>query len=187
MRSETHAAAASLPFAIDPARPFVFASLGTLQGHRLDIFQAIATACRRLGAQLLVAHCGGLTPEQAGTIDADAVTDFANQAAVLDRADVCVTHGGMNTVLDALQRRVPLLVIPIAFDQPGIAARVVHHGVGRMRARRGLTAAKVEMDLRALIGSTGTRNAALALGRDIGADQHGAQRAADLIEAAIGG
>ena len=176
----------ALPFACDPGRPFVFASLGTLQGHRLGIFQTIAKACRRLGAQLLVAHCGGLSPSQAASIDADVVTDFADQAAVLDRADVCVTHGGMNTVLDALQRKVPLMVIPVAFDQPGIAARVVHHSVGRKRSRRWLTAAKVEEDLRALLGSARYRQAAAALGPGIMASD-GAARASDLIEAALRG
>jgi zeaxanthin glucosyltransferase len=44
----------------DPGRPFVFASLGTLQGQRFGLFRRIAKACRRLDAQLLVAHCGGL-------------------------------------------------------------------------------------------------------------------------------
>lgn len=177
-------AQAPLPCAIDPQRPFVFASLGTLQGHRLDIFTRVATACRHIGAQLLVAHCGGLTPDKAASIDADFVTDFAPQAAVLARADACVTHGGMNTVLDALQLRVPVLVIPIAFDQPGIAARVVHHGVGRKRSRRWLTAAKVEADLCALLGSPRYRDAAAALGPSlIAAD--GAERAARLIEAAL--
>jgi zeaxanthin glucosyltransferase len=178
-------AVASTPLpAIDPARPFVFASLGTLQGHRLSIFQTIATACRRLDAQLLVAHCGGLSPAEAASVDADFVIDFADQAAVLDRADACITHGGMNTVLDALQRQVPLLAIPIAFDQPGIAARVVYHGVGRQRSRRWLTAAKVEEDLRALLGTSSYRDHAAALGSII-AERGGAERAAALIEAAL--
>ena len=177
-------AVASTPLpAIDPARPFVFASLGTLQGHRLSIFQTIATACRRLDAQLLVAHCGGLSQAEAASIDADFVTDFADQAAVLDRADACITHGGMNTVLDALQRQVPLLAIPIAFDQPGIAARVVHHGVGRTVPRRGLTSAAVEAALRPLIERPEATARAAWLGREI-AEAGGAALAARLIEEA---
>ena len=42
-----------LQYDIDPDRPMVFASLGTLQGHRFALFQRIAWACERLGAQLL--------------------------------------------------------------------------------------------------------------------------------------
>ncbi|BDA86177.1 oleandomycin glycosyltransferase [Aureimonas sp. SA4125] len=174
---------ASLPFDIDPKRPFVFASLGTLQGHRLDIFKVVASACRRMGAQLLVAHCGGLSAAQAACIGADFVTDFAPQAAVLARADACMTHGGMNTVLDALQAAVPLLVIPIAFDQPGIGARVVHHGVGRMLPRRGLTPATLESALRPLIERPEATARAAWLGREI-AKAGGATLAARLVEEA---
>ncbi|HKS12598.1 MAG TPA: glycosyltransferase, partial [Pseudomonas sp.] len=50
------------PWPIDPGRPFIFASLGTLQGERMGLFEQIASACRRLGAQLLIAHCGKLGP-----------------------------------------------------------------------------------------------------------------------------
>ena len=114
----------------DDGRPLVFASLGTLQGHRVAIFRAVASACRDLGARCVVAHCGALTPCQAASIDADLVTDFVPQRTILRRSAVCVTHAGMNTVLDALEAGVPLLAIPIAFDQPGIAARIVHHGAG---------------------------------------------------------
>ena len=177
------AAEVALPFDIDPKRPFVFASLGTLQGHRLPIFKAIASACRRIDAQLLVAHCGGLNKADAHSIGADFVTDFAPQAAVLSRADACVTHGGMNTVLDAMQASVPVLVIPIAFDQPGIAARVVHHGVGRTVSRRGLTSAKVEAGLRPLLERPDATAQAGWLGREI-ARTGGATLAARLIEEA---
>lgn len=178
------AAAAELPFAIDADRPFVFCSLGTLQGHRLGIFKAVAKACRALDAQLLVAHCGGLDEAEARSIGADFVADFAPQAAVLARADVCVTHGGMNTVLDALQAGVPTLVIPIAFDQPGIAARVAHHGVGRKLSRMWSTVHKVEADLKALLGDPSYRAKAGAIGRTIPASGGGAQ-AARLIEEAL--
>jgi zeaxanthin glucosyltransferase len=67
------------PLGFDPdrTRPFVFASMGTLQGGRLGLFRSIAKACRAAGAQLLVAHCGLLDQAQAASIGADHVTDFA--------------------------------------------------------------------------------------------------------------
>ena len=119
-----------LPFVPRAGRPLVFASLGTLQGHRLGLFRTIAAACRAVKADLVVAHCGGLSAAEAQRIDALYVTDFLPQAEMLARASLCVTHGGLNTVLDALGAGVPVLVLPIAFDQRGVAARVRHHGVG---------------------------------------------------------
>lgn len=32
--------------------------------------------------------------------------------------------------MDALSTRTPMLALPLAFDQPGVAARIVHAGVG---------------------------------------------------------
>lgn len=125
--------------AIDSERPFVFASLGTLQGGRMDIFRQVAKACARLKAQLLVAHCGGLNATQETELKrkgATWVTDFAPQQWVLEKADAVVTHGGLNTVMDAIKARTPMLVMPIGFDQPGVAARVSHAGVGLKLSRR---------------------------------------------------
>lgn len=128
-----------LPWPIDPARPLVFASLGTLQGGRLDMFLRIAQACRRLHAQLLVAHCAGLDRGQQQRLlaaGASWVTDFAPQQAVLERADALVTHGGLNTVMDAIASGTPMLVLPVAFDQAGVAARVAYQRIGLRLSRR---------------------------------------------------
>ncbi len=124
---------------IDPDRTFVFASLGTLQGGRRGMFEQIARACRHLNAQLLVAHCGGLKATQERTLIAEGatwVTDFAPQQWTLEKAQAVVTHGGLNTVMDAIVARTPMLVMPIGFDQPGVAARVTYRGAGLQLNRR---------------------------------------------------
>ena len=55
----------------------------------------------------------------------------APQLALLRRAAVMVTHGGLNSVKEALCLGVPLIVLPFDQDQPGNAARVAFHGYGR--------------------------------------------------------
>jgi zeaxanthin glucosyltransferase len=52
------------------------------------------------------------------------------QLAVLRRAKLMVTHGGLGSVKECISFGVPMLVIPLAIDQPGNAARVVYHGLG---------------------------------------------------------
>ncbi|MGE7368753.1 glycosyltransferase [Neorhizobium sp. NPDC001467] len=170
-----------LPFAIDPSRPFVFMSLGTLQGHRFRLFRAAARACRQLDVQLLVAHCGGLTEKQEEKLGATWVTDFAPQRAVLERADLCITHGGVNTVMDALECGVPLIALPIAFDQPGVAARIVHHGVGVRLSATLLTAARMKAAIRTVLSQRSYTDRATQIGRSI-AEAGGLNRAADIIE-----
>ena len=173
-----------LGIALDPARPFVFASLGTLQGGRVRLFRAIAKACRAAGAQLLIAHCGLLSAREADRIGADFITDFAPQQAVLARADLCITHAGLNTVLDALAAGVPLLALPIAFDQPGVAARIVHHNVGERLAPWRASPARLQLLIEQILGDADYRARAVRQGEYV-RSAGGLKAAADRIEMAL--
>ena len=172
---------------IDSGRPFVFASLGTLQGARLGLFRRIAQACRARDYQLLVAHCGALDERQAQALrraGASWVCAFAPQEAVLARADAVVTHAGLNTVMDAIAARTPILALPIAFDQPGVAARVCHAGVGLRASPRFAGAATLGRHLARLIEEPGFSERGARLAQQVrGAG--GAERAADIVEEAL--
>ena len=181
------AAESELPYDVDPARPMVFASLGTLQGHRYALFQRIAWACKRLGAQLLVAHCGGLSDVQSLRLHdhgASWVTVFAPQRAALARASAVVTHAGLNTVMDALAARTPMLAIPIAFDQPGVAARIVHAGVGMKVSPRFTAALGIAERLEMITTEPRFANNLERLGSEVDA-AGGVRLAATIVEQAI--
>lgn len=45
------------------------------------------------------------------------VQSFANQDKILEKSEVVVCHGGSGTVIGALCHAVPLVVIPVAYDQ----------------------------------------------------------------------
>lgn len=173
-------------FAPKERRPLVYASFGTMQGHRLDLFKAVAAACRTLGLRLVVAHCGGLDADGAAGIDAELVTDFVDQRAMLRQATICVTHGGLNTALDAVEAGVPMLVLPMAFDQPGVAARVAHHGIGLALTPRKVDRHSVEAALLRLMAEPGFARNAERIGRSIAATG-GAAEAARLAEVLCGG
>uniref|UniRef100_UPI0025DEAB35 glycosyltransferase n=1 Tax=uncultured Paracoccus sp. TaxID=189685 RepID=UPI0025DEAB35 len=168
----------------DPARPFVYASLGTLQGHRAALLSRIAQACRQAGAQVLVSHAGSLTQAQARAIPADWVRGFVPQQAVLDRADLCVTHAGLNTALECLAAGVPMLALPLTHDQPGVAARIARCGAGlRLHPwQRGTT--RIAQAVRDMLDDPSYRQAAQGFAAQ--ADGWGdAAGAVDRIEALI--
>ncbi|WP_426277827.1 glycosyltransferase [Chryseobacterium sp. S-02] len=52
------------------------------------------------------------------------------QLDLLPHLDGVVSHGGHNTVSEALSNGLPLVVIPIAYDQSHVAGRVVRTGAG---------------------------------------------------------
>lgn len=165
-------------------RPNVFCSLGTLQGARRPVFAAVAEACDRLDLALTIAHGGRLEgTATSGFAGAPRVESFVPQRAVMPTVSAVVTHGGLNTVLDALAAGVPLVVVPLAFEQGAIAARVERSGAGIVVPRRRLGAASVADALRTLLEVPSYRDRALAL-RDEIAGAGGVERAADLVERA---
>ncbi|RYB02073.1 glycosyltransferase [Lichenibacterium ramalinae] len=167
-----------------PGGPNVFCSLGTLQGARAAIFEAVAAACARLGLPLTIAHGGRLDEaRRAGLPGAPRVEAFVPQRAVLRTVAAVVTHGGLNTVLDALAAGVPLVVVPLAFEQGAIAARVERSGAGIVIPRRRFTASALAEALAALLERPSYRARAEAL-RDEIAAAGGVARAADLVERA---
>ncbi|MEZ3498364.1 glycosyltransferase [Pantoea sp. KPR_PJ] len=174
------------PLFSNGARPRIFASLGTLQGSRYGLFKTLVKACRELDGELLIAHCGGLSDFQSRKLlraGAAQVTDFVDQRAALAQADVVITHGGLNTVLDAVAHATPILAIPLAFDQPGIAARLVHHGLG-IRASRFATSHQLARHLRHLLEDESIQSRMARLAPQL-ASCGGVDRAADITERAL--
>jgi UDP:flavonoid glycosyltransferase YjiC (YdhE family) len=164
-------------------RPLVYCSLGTLQGSRTGLFRKIARACARLDLRLVIAHGGANVGRALDHLPGNPlVRDWVPQQAVLDQAALTICHGGMNTVLDSLGAAVPLVVLPLAFEQGAIAARVRHAGVGEFVSPRSSSARMAE----AICGSAKRQIMQCALGRSSGNHRGGGvQRAADLIEAAV--
>ncbi|MCS0588959.1 glycosyltransferase [Massilia norwichensis] len=172
---------------IDAGRPFVFASLGTLQGHRFGIFKRVAKACRRLDAQLLVAHCGGLDAAQEEALKragASWVCAFAPQRQALAQADAVVSHAGINTVMDAVEARTPILAMPVTFDQPGTATRVLHAGIGLRASARLAGPGTIERQLRRLFDEPQFGEQLDVQAASL-AQAGGTPRAADIVEAAL--
>ncbi|GMK37407.1 glycosyl transferase family 1 [Paenibacillus sp. CCS19] len=68
------------------------------------------------------------------------VRNYVSQTEVLQRANLFITHGGMNSAHEGLYFGVPLIVIPQAADQPIIARQVTKIGAGIQLQMPGLRA-----------------------------------------------
>jgi zeaxanthin glucosyltransferase len=157
--------------------------MGTLLGGDLKVWRALAGACRKAGAALVLTHGGRLSRDEVASLDVHHAAAFLPYRAVMRHAALVITHGGSNTVLDALACGVPLLVRPVGFDQPGNLARVRHNGLGEELAslrRPGAIAAQVERLIRADDVRARCRKLAEAL-----ACAGGAERAATVVEGVL--
>jgi zeaxanthin glucosyltransferase len=162
-------------------RPLAFCSLGTLQGGRRRLLARISTACAEAGLRLVIAHGGRLPPDAGARLPGRPLLfDFVPQRSVLAQAAVAISHCGFNTVLDALACGVPILAVPLAFEQPATAARLVRSGAGLAVPRRA-GSRRIARELERLLTEPSHRAAAAQLAVEIGG-AGGAERAADLIE-----
>jgi zeaxanthin glucosyltransferase len=173
------------PFAIpgEDGRPLVYCSLGSLQGSRVALFRKVAKACARLGFRLLVTT-GGEPARALGRLPGDPlVHEWVPQRSVLPQCDVAVCHGGLNTVLDTLEAGLPMIVMPLAFEQSATAARLERAGAARVLDRRA-SARRIAAAIGAVREEPAFREAAAAIRAGIAA-AGGVARAADLIEAKL--
>ena len=113
-------------------KPIVYASMGTLQNGLVDIFRSITRAAIELKElQFVLAVGGQVDPKDLGYVPANVVVvNHAPQIEILKRSSLCITHAGLNTVLESLSSGVPMLAIPITNDQPGVAARITNRNLG---------------------------------------------------------
>jgi zeaxanthin glucosyltransferase len=115
----------------DTHGPLAYVSLGSLQGGRAALLGRIAVACREAGLTPVITHGGRLSAAQVAALSGEAiVADWLPQRHVIARCALVVSHGGMNTVLDALALGVPLLLLPLAMEQGAITQRVLRAGAG---------------------------------------------------------
>jgi zeaxanthin glucosyltransferase len=170
------------PFEALDGRPLVYASLGTIQNRLLWIFRAIAEAMDGLDVQLVISLGGSADPAVLGPLPGNPlVVRAAPQLELLDRARLTITHAGMNTTLESLARGVPLVAIPIANDQPAVAARIAWTGTGLFITPNRLTPKRLKAAVaRVLAEPSFAANAARL--RDAIARAGGVSRAADVVE-----
>jgi UDP:flavonoid glycosyltransferase YjiC (YdhE family) len=107
--------------------------MGTLQNRQQNVFYTIAEACAGLDAQLVISLGGSGSPDSlTGLPGSPLVVGYAPQLELLQKAALTITHAGLNTTLESLTNAVPMVAIPVANDQPGVAARIAWTGAGEV-------------------------------------------------------
>jgi zeaxanthin glucosyltransferase len=167
--------------------PLIYASMGTILNGQPEVFRTIAAGvAKHKDVQLVLSIGDHLEPEQIGPVPRNAiVVKRAPQLELLSLAEVCITHGGLNTVLESLARGVPQLAIPVTFDQPGIAARIAAKKTGVTMPFEKLTSDRLSTLLGEVLDNGVYRQNARRL-QDIIAKTNGLSMAADIVERSFG-
>jgi zeaxanthin glucosyltransferase len=165
-------------------RPLIYASMGTLLNRRERVFRTIAEACVGINAQLVISlgHRGARIPTDfPGN---PVVVDYAPQLELLKRASLVIGHGGANTVLESMAYGVPMVLLPVSYDQPGVAARAKRVGVAEFMPVQRVSVRRLRAAVGRVLSDPSYRENAQTYQNAIrGADVVG--RAADIIEQAF--
>ena len=166
-------------------RPLIYASMGTTRNAQARVLHMIAEACRTIDAQLVVSLGGRFDQEKLGRLAGNPlVFNFVPQLEILKRASLVITHAGPNTVFETLMEGKPMVAIPIAHDQPAIAARIARLGTAEVLPIMHLSSEKIARAVEKTLKSPSYREAALKIQRTL-RSLNGVQRAADIIEQSL--
>ncbi|MCW2937926.1 MAG: hypothetical protein JWN00_911 [Actinomycetia bacterium] len=159
--------------------PAILVTLGTVNGSAGErFFQVAADAVRDLDVQaVFVAPDGVLIDAPPNVL----VRPYVPQLDLLPHLSAVVTHGGHNTVCEALAHGLPLVVAPIRDDQPVIAGQVEAAGAGVTVMFSRVQAPELREAITQVLTGDAHRAAARRI-RDSFAAAGGASAAADRLE-----
>lgn len=165
----------------------VYISMGTINNNCIDFYMACMEAFKGVDATVVMSvgkkvDIGTLGPIPRNFI----VRSWAPQLTVLKKASAFVSHGGLNSVSEALYFGVPLVVIPQGNDQPMVAQRVSALGAGIQLKMEDITPDLLLHALCSVMEDAAYRQAGSAIGRSF-AESGGYRKAADdIIELSSG-
>jgi len=112
-------------------KPLIYISMGTIFNQVEFLYDICMTALSSFAGEVIISAGNAIDMFKNKDIPKNfTVRKHVQQLKVLEQADIFITHGGFNSVNEALYCNVPLIVIPLAADQPIVAKQVEMLGVG---------------------------------------------------------
>jgi UDP:flavonoid glycosyltransferase YjiC (YdhE family) len=142
-------------------RPTVLVSMGTVFHRTPGLYEAILSALREEPINLLIALGFDQHPARLGALPAHVrVEPTLPQVALLPRCALLVTHGGFNSVKEALAVGVPMVICPIAGDQSYCGKRCQALGVARVIAPNERSPEAIRAAVRTVLSNSNYRHSA---------------------------
>ena len=105
--------------------------MGTVNNDMLPLYKECINAFAETDYQVIMSVGNLVSMDAFGKLPANvSVYPSVDQIAVLEKADVFLSHCGMNSVNESLYFCVPLVMLPQTPEQGGVATRVEQVGAG---------------------------------------------------------
>lgn len=162
-------------------RPLIYISLGTIFNNVADFYRTCFAAFADSPYQVVMSIGSNVDEQTLGPPpDNFIVRRYVPQLEILARAALFITHGGMNSVSEALLEGVPLLVVPQIGDQFFVAQRVTNLGAGWSLATGQLRPEQLNALAARILSDSRFKAAAQRIGQSLKA-AGGYQQAAAII------
>lgn len=169
------------PFPAPDGRPRIAITLGTVNADQVGLMRLLIDGAAAVGGHVVVAL--GADPSTLGPVPAGVdVRAYVPMSTLLQAADIVVFHGGSGTMLAALAAGRPMVIVPLAADQPDNADLCAAAGAARVLAADGLTIDAVRQSIEAVLTDPTFRQRAADIAAEITA-MPGPDAALDRIEA----
>jgi MGT family glycosyltransferase len=166
----------------DARRPVIYISMGTMYNDEAGLYRACFEAFGNQPCEVVMAVGHRVDRDALRDVPSNiAVHEYVAQVDVLQRADLFVTHGGINSAHEAMLCGVPMIVLPRAADHYIVAERVAAVGAGMVLNRAQATPARLVELMERVLAEPAYRTRAAAVGETLRA-AGGARRAVDAIE-----
>jgi MGT family glycosyltransferase len=173
--------ATDAPYTVDRGdEPVVYLSLGSLASGDVELMRGLIASLAESPYRVIVSK--GPQHEEL-ELPANMVgEEFLPQTSILPQVDVVITHGGNNTVTEALYFGKPMVLLPVFWDQYDNAQRMHETGVGIRLDTYGHDPAELPAAVARLLADEPLRERLAAISSRLQAAP-GTERAADLIQA----
>jgi len=162
-------------------QPLVFISLGTVVNKAKSFYRKCIAAFINEDLTVIMSIGKTVNISSLGKIPSNIfVYPFVPQLEVLEKADLFITHGGLNSVTEAIYFGVPMVVMPIMNDQPVNASRIEALNIGRKLNHKTVTSEILKSTTICVLGDKTIKENVLSLQnkmRSVNGNEYGA----DLI------
>jgi MGT family glycosyltransferase len=163
----------------DGTRPLIYFSLGSLGSADVGLMRRVIAALAETDYRIIVSK--GPLHSEIELADNMWGAEFLPQTTIMPKVDLVITHGGNNTVTEAMHFGKPMVLLPLFWDQYDNAQRVDERGFGHRLDPYGFTPDELRASVADLLGNTALRQKLDAVGADIRA-RNGLEQAALRIE-----
>ncbi|WP_135239696.1 glycosyltransferase [Micromonospora sp. Mcm103] len=163
-------------------RPLIYMTMGTAFNQTPHLFRAAARGLRDEDVDVVMTLGSGVDLTATG-IDAPNVrlAEYIPQDEVLRRTAVVLHHAGYLTTVGALRHGLPMVVVPVAVDQPYHAHRLSAAGVAIRLDEAAATPERIRDAVRATLDDDLYRRNAARLQAEM-AGMPGVERGIELLE-----